>query len=208
MESADLQTSICFFLPLPSPAMPGSRNGQSPPAGWAGWWWRWKSRPPQSNTTLRPHTIRFRAFVWRIIKAHRSIHLNNYTKTSLKNISSKGINPRAIFQSSNTCIKVSVWNEKSSHNYANQDKELEEPETVKHVQNIVFTLSKYNLRNAVQMFGQQSAAWIHERGSVLYCTNPFWMAARGSLLLRTRIMMMEKRKKKHAMAKHMRYTDL
>lgn len=38
--------------------------------------------------------------------------------------------------------------------------------------------------------------------------NPFWTAALGSLLLRTRIMMMEKRKKKQAMAKHMRYTDL
>lgn len=39
-------------------------------------------------------------------------------------------------------------------------------------------------------------------------TDPFWRAARGSLLLRTRIMMMENRKKKQAMAKHMRYTDL
>lgn len=39
-------------------------------------------------------------------------------------------------------------------------------------------------------------------------TNPFWTAALGSLLLRTRIMMREKRKKKQAMAKHMRYTDL
>ncbi|TNN86120.1 hypothetical protein EYF80_003537 [Liparis tanakae] len=39
-------------------------------------------------------------------------------------------------------------------------------------------------------------------------TDPFWTAARGSLLLRTRIMMREKRKKKQAMAKHMRYTDL
>lgn len=38
--------------------------------------------------------------------------------------------------------------------------------------------------------------------------HPFWMAARGSLLVRTRIMMMENRKKKQAMAKHMRYTDL
>lgn len=39
-------------------------------------------------------------------------------------------------------------------------------------------------------------------------TNPFWTAALGSLLLRTRIMMTEKRKKKQAMAKHIRYTDL
>lgn len=39
-------------------------------------------------------------------------------------------------------------------------------------------------------------------------TNPFWTAALGSLLLRTRTMMREKRKKKQAMAKHMRYTDL
>lgn len=38
--------------------------------------------------------------------------------------------------------------------------------------------------------------------------DPFWTAALGSLLLRTRIMMTEKRKKKQAMAKHMRYTDL
>lgn len=46
------------------------------------------------------------------------------------------------------------------------------------------------------------------RGQQAFEANPFWMAARGSLLLRTRIMMTEKRKKKQAMAKHMRYTDL
>lgn len=60
------------------------------------------------------------------------------------------------------------------------------------------------------MFGHQRAACCGnvEQRKQSCSTNPFWMAARGSLLLRTRIMMMEKRKKKQAMAKHMRYTDL
>ena len=44
--------------------------------------------------------------------------------------------------------------------------------------------------------------------AAVHGTNPFWMAARGSLLLRTRIMMMVKRKKKQVKAKPMRYTDL
>lgn len=48
-----LQTSTWGFRSLPSPAKTGSRNGRSPPAGWAGWWWRWKSPPCRSNTTLR-----------------------------------------------------------------------------------------------------------------------------------------------------------
>lgn len=68
--------------------------------------------------------------------------------------------------------------------------------------NIILNCSvKTIVRAAVSAFGHQSAAYSHH-------TNPFWREARGSLLLRTRIMMMEKRKKKQAMAKHMRYTDL
>lgn len=37
---------------------------------------------------------------------------------------------------------------------------------------------------------------------------PFCTAARGSLLVRTPIIMAENRKKKQVMAKHIRYTDL
>lgn len=53
-------------------------------------------------------------------------------------------------------------------------------------------------------------AGVSSRGQEAFTadTNPFWTAALGSLLLRTRIMMREKRKNKQAMAKHMRYTDL
>lgn len=66
-------------------------------------------------------------------------------------------------------------------------------------------LKNQNLR---QIKGERDSTGVSSRGQQRITTNPFWTAARGSLLLRTRIMMMEKRKKKQAIAKHMRYTDL
>lgn len=119
----------------------------------------------------------------------------------------------------NTCGKDAIWNEESSDSNANQHQELEEPEAernrrkVKYIQNECFC---HHVRTIERVQSTCLATRVqhivitqdHGTEAAVLSTNPFWMAARGSLLLRTRIMMMEKRKKKQAMAKHMRYTDL